>query len=184
MHETAYENAFDARAALRGCADGDQNALQALYSQEAGRMIAVAMRILRRRDLAEDVVQEAFVRIWRQAGLYDAALGSPRAWIYTIVRNLSLNLLRDGKREDVIDDDRLTELSDAAGGDDPLSRLAESSALRRCLENLEPQRRVSLMLAYSEGLTHGEIAGRLGLPLGTVKAWIRRSLLALRECMA
>ena len=178
-------DAFDARAALRACADGDQAALRALYDQEAGHMIAVALRILRRRDLAEDIVQEAFVRIWRQAGLYNAALGSPRAWIYTIVRNLSLNRLRDSAREDIVDDQRLTELSDAAAsGDDPLARLADGSALRRCLDGLEPQRRVSLLLAYTEGLTHGEIASRLGLPLGTVKAWIRRSLLALRECMA
>jgi RNA polymerase sigma-70 factor (ECF subfamily) len=181
----APDDAFDARAALRACADGDQTALRALYDREAGRMIAVALRILRRRDLAEDVVQDAFVRIWRQAGLYNAALGSPRAWIYTIVRNLSLNHLRDGAREDLVDDQRLTELSDAQlTGDDPLARLADGSALRRCLEGLEPQRRLSLVLAYTEGLTHGEIAGRLGLPLGTVKAWIRRSLLALRECMA
>jgi RNA polymerase sigma-70 factor (ECF subfamily) len=130
-------------------------------------------------------VQDAFLRIWRQAGLYNASLGSPRAWIYTIVRNLSLNRLRDGAREDIVDDARLAELSDASlAGDDLLARLADGSALRRCLEGLEPQRRVSLLLAYTEGLTHGEIAGRLGLPLGTVKAWIRRSLLALRECMA
>lgn len=184
MRDQAPEQTFDARAALRGCADGDKNALQSLYAQEAGRMIAVAMRILRRRDLAEDIVQEAFVRIWRQAGLYNPSLGSPRAWIYTIVRNLSLNHLRDGKRVDAVDDERLTALSDAQVADDPLARLADNSALRRCLERLEPQRRVSLLLAYTEGLTHGEIAGRLGLPLGTVKAWIRRSLLALRECMA
>ncbi|HEU0071454.1 MAG TPA: sigma-70 family RNA polymerase sigma factor [Alphaproteobacteria bacterium] len=180
----ATSSDFDARRALRACADGDQQALKALYAQEGGRMIAVAMRILRRRDLAEDVVQDAFVRIWRQAGLYDPNLGSPRAWIYTIVRNLALNLLRNGKREDVVDDQELTALSDADAEGDPLSRLADSSSLRRCLEQLEPQRRVSLLLAYTEGLTHGEIAGRLGLPLGTVKAWIRRSLLALRECMA
>lgn len=185
LDQGAPDDAFDARAALRACADGEQAALRALYDREAGRMIAVALRILRRRDLAEDVVQDAFVRIWRQAGLYNGALGSPRAWMYTIVRNLALNRLRDAARLDLVGDERLTEISDAGlTGDDPLARLAEGSALRRCLEKLDPQRRISLLLAYSEGLTHGEIAGRLGLPLGTVKAWIRRSLLALRECMA
>lgn len=148
-------------------------------------MVAVAQRILRRRDLAEDAVQEAFLRIWRQAGRYDPALGSPRAWIYTILRNLALNLLRDGAREEPVEDERLMALGEGQeAGEDALGRLAEDSALRRCLERLEPPRRASILLAYVEGLSHGEIAGRLGLPLGTVKAWIRRSLLALRECMA
>lgn len=143
-------DAFDARAALRACADGDQTALRALYDQEAGRMIGVALRILRRRDLAEDAVQDAFVRVWRQAGLYNPALGSPRAWLYTIVRNLALNRLRDRAREEVVADERLAELSDAAiAADDPLARLAEGSALRRCLEGLDPKRRASLLLAYT-----------------------------------
>ncbi len=81
MIQPAPDGFFDAREALRACAGGDRAALRALYDHEAGRMVAVAQRILRRRDLAEDAVQDAFLRIWRQAGRYDPALGSPRAWI-------------------------------------------------------------------------------------------------------
>lgn len=174
----------DARAALRACAAGDASALRSLYDKESPRMMGVALRILRRREMAEDVVHDAFLRIWRAAGSYDPALGSPRAWMYAIVRNLAISMLRDGRREDLADDARLAELSDAGLDPAPIERLAEGSALRRCLERLDPKRRESLLLAYANGYSHGEIAGKLGVPLGTIKAWIRRSLSALRECMA
>ena len=148
-------------------------------------MIGVALRIVRRRDLAEDIVQDTFMRIWRAAGRYDSALGSPRAWIYAILRNLAIDSILNSQREELIDDEQLTDMMDSASETAPFfDRLAESSALRRCLQGLEPKRRASLLMAYAQGCSHGEIAGKLGVPLGTVKAWIRRSLTALRECMA
>jgi len=183
--QAAPEAAADDIGALRAVATGDRRALRALYDREAPRMIGIAQRIVRRRELAEEAVQEAFIRIWNRASDYDPSLGSPRAWMYTIVRRLALNMVRDGRREDLVDDDALAALADAgAPHDEALARLADGSALRRCLERLDSKRRDSLVLAYVGGLSHGEIAGRLGIPLGTVKAWIRRSLLALRECMA
>jgi len=169
---------------LAGCAAGDRQALRQLYEIEAPSLLGVALRILRRRDLAEDAVQDALLRIWRGAGRYDPALGSPRAWIYALLRNLCLNRLRDGRElaTDAATLDGLLEQpldpAEAAG------RLADGSALRRCLEGLEPRRRDSVVLAYAGGLTHGEIAGRLGVPLGTAKAWVRRALLQLRECLS
>jgi RNA polymerase sigma-70 factor (ECF subfamily) len=176
IHLQAAETA----AALRRCAEGDRVALRVLFDNEAGRMLAIARRILRRRDLAEEVVQEAFVRIWRKAGSYDSDLGSARSWIYAIVRNLALNALRDGRHE-ILVDEQMPEPGPAP--QDVLGQLAESSALRRCLERLDDNRRNCLLLAYVGGFSHGEIAGRLGAPLGTVKAWIRRGLLSLRECL-
>lgn len=172
----------DLKDALAGCAGGDKAALRMIYDSECAAMIGVAARILKRRELAEEVVQEAFVKIWHNAHRYDSSLGPAKAWIYAIVRNQAINTLRSGRREDLVDEvpedaDSVVEAYAAA------ERLPDGQALRRCLEGLETRRRTSLLMAYVDGFSHGEIAGRLGLPLGTVKAWIRRSLLALRECM-
>lgn len=175
---------FDHAAALAGCARGDGTALRALYDREAPSMIGVAFRIVRRRDLAEEVVHDAFLQIWRKAGQFDPLLGSGRTWIYAIVRNRALNVIRDRSREDLVEAGELEALADQDDHEDLLSRLPERDALRLCLDRLDRPRRASIVLAYVGGFSHGEIAGRLGVPLGTVKAWIRRSLIVLRECLA
>ncbi len=88
-------------AALKACAAGDRKGLAVIYQSEAARMVTVAQRILRRHDLAEEIVQEAFLQIWNKAWQYDASRGSARGWIFAIVRSRSLNALRDGGREDL-----------------------------------------------------------------------------------
>jgi RNA polymerase sigma-70 factor (ECF subfamily) len=173
--------------ALDGCARGDRAALRLIFQQEGGRMIAIAQRILRRRDLAEDVVQEAFIQIWTKASQYAPDRGSARGWIYAIARNRALNLLRDGKRLELTDADTLAEIQDAAHLDhavDAWTDLDEHDRLRECLSRLDETKRRSVLMAYMSGYTHGEIAGRLQVPLGTAKAWVRRGLASLRECMA
>ncbi len=168
---------------LQNCAQGKQAALSELYKNEAAQMIGVAQRIVRRREIAEDIVQETFVQIWRKASLYDPTLGSARGWIYTILRNLSLNAIRN-ERHTPTADDELSALADAANDlEEPFDRLGDGKALKICLGTLDPQRRASILLAYVWGYSHGEIAGRLRLPLGTVKAWIRRSLVSLKTCL-
>ncbi len=170
---------------IAACARGDRAALQAIYQREAGAMIGVAARIVRRRELAEEVVHDVFVQVWRRAASFDPALGSGKAWLYTIVRNRSINLLRDTGREQTRPDEEIVSLVEAgAAAEDAFSKLAEGSALRRCLQQLDPKRRLGILLAYVEGLSHGEIAARLGVPLGTAKTWLRRSLIALRDCLA
>ena len=176
---------FDYAAAIQRCASGDKAALEALFNQEAGRLIAVSLRILRRRDLAEEAVQDAFIQIWRKAHGFDPSLGSARGWIYAIVRHRALNILRDGSREDLVGDDELTARRDGRQtAHDAFDRLPRESRLRRCLETLEPEKRSTILMSYVVGYSHGEIAGRLAVPLGTAKAWIRRGLAALRECMS
>ncbi|WP_099866342.1 sigma-70 family RNA polymerase sigma factor [Pararhizobium haloflavum] len=176
---------LDHAEALSRCANGDRAALKALFEAEAGRLIAVAERILRRRDVAEEVVQDAFIQIWRKADQYSADRGSARGWIYAVVRNRALNVLRDGRREDLADEADLTRLSETANlhDDRVLDRLDATSRLRQCLQQLDEAKRRSLLMAYMSGYTHGEIAGRMNVPLGTAKAWVRRGLSALRECM-
>jgi RNA polymerase sigma-70 factor, ECF subfamily len=173
---------LDLEAELKSCADGDKEALRRVFEAEAPRLVGVAQRILRRRDLAEEAVQEGFARIWLNAGRFDPALGSARGWIYAIVRYRALNMLRDGAREDILAPDAVDALRDAEA-DTAWRRLDADGALRQCLEQLEPNRRKAILLAYVLGLTQGEIAGRMSAPLGTVKAWMRRALIALRECL-
>ena len=172
-------------AALRACAAGDRGALRAIYHAEAPRMLGVALRLLRRRPLAEEAVQDAFVLIWRQAGSFDPARGEARTWIYAILRHRALNILRGEARTELVDDfEPMGLASEDESPEAVIARLCEVGALRRCLDRLEPERRRAVALAYIHGLTHGELAARLGVPLGTMKSWIRRSLLALRDCLA
>lgn len=169
---------------IAGCAAGDRRAVERLYAIEAGRMIGVAERILRRRALAEEAVQDCFVQVWRHAARFDGALGSGRTWIYAILRNRALNILRNESRTDLVEDpDRFDRPSEDEDPEAAVARLSDAGALRRCLERLDPRRRAAVVLAYTQGLTHGELAGRLGLPLGTVKSWIRRSLMSLKDCL-
>lgn len=165
-------------AALARCAVGERSALQVVYDLEAARMIGVARRILLRQDLAEEAVHDAFVRIWRAAGTYNASRGTARNWLYAIVRNRALTIYRSERRYDATDDVESDIEPEVA-----INRLPETSALRKCLERIERPRRDVVVLAYVHGMSHGEMAGRLKLPLGTVKSWVRRSLIALQECM-
>ena len=160
-----------------------------LYEQEGARLLGVALRIVRQRALAEDIVHDACVNIWTRAASYDASRGSARGWIYSVARNLALNAVRDGARELAVDDDTAAAL-DARASLEAWHDMADAFAwqdsagrLGPCLEQLEPVRRNCILHAYVDGLSHNEIARRLEAPLGTVKAWIKRSLAALRECM-
>lgn len=167
-------------AAIARCAAGERLAMRVIYDIEAPRMVGVARRMLRRQDLAEEAVQDTFMRIWRAAGSFDPARGSARTWLYAILRNCAISILRDERRFDI--DGNVAEVA-APATEQALARLPESSALRRCLERLDTQRRSVVVLAYVHGLSHGELAGKLGVPLGTVKSWVRRGLISLQECM-
>ena len=179
------ENKEDHSALIVACGRGDRAALQEIYRREAGAMIGISTRIVKRRELAEEVVQESFVAIWRNAARFDPTIGSGRAWLFQIVRNRSLNMLRDTSRELPTEQDALDAAVDAgADYENAFERLATNSALKRCLDELEPRRKQGILLAFVEGMSHGEIAAKLKVPLGTTKSWLRRSLIALRECMA
>ena len=165
-------------AALARCAAGDRAALQMIYNSEAPKMIGVARRILFRQDLAEEAVHDAFVRIWGAAASFDPHRGSARGWLYAVVRNRALSIHRNEHRYDASDDSALDIDCEAT-----MTRMPETSALRKCLERIDRPRRDVVVLAYVHGMSHGELAGRLKVPLGTVKSWVRRSLFALQECM-
>jgi RNA polymerase sigma-70 factor (ECF subfamily) len=175
----------DCARLLERVAAGERSALGGLFKLEAGRLLAIARRIVRRPELAEEVVQDAFVNVWQKAGLFDRSRGSARGWLATMVRNRALNLMRDGSRVEYHETDTLTELGDRElDAQRAYDALPEASDLRRCLSQLEPARRRSIVLAYVVGFSHGEIAAQLKAPVGTVKAWIRRGMISLQECMS
>jgi RNA polymerase sigma factor (sigma-70 family) len=168
----------------------DDAAFKALYDQCATKLYGLALRVVTHRELAEDVLQEAFMTIWRNAADYRASLSPPMAWLGLIVRSRGLDLLRRraAERTHLTDelDDTLADTLDA-NSPTPLDTAQASEqawALHQCLGQLENKQREVVSLAYVRDLSHSELAQQLRLPLGTVKTWIRRGLDQLRMCMA
>lgn len=166
---------------MHRCARGDQGAFRELYALTSPQLLALLIRMLRRRDLAEEVLQETFVSAWRNAPEYTASRGRVFAWLTTIARNRALDELRRTRRAALDPGASLEDLPDEEGeetyGD------AEVRALAACLDALPDGQRRSVQLAYLDGLSQHEIAGALRAPLGTVKSWVRRGLAALKRCI-
>lgn len=176
---------------LIATAAGDRAAFQSLYRAASPHLFSLLLRILKRREQAEEALQDCFVRIWQKADTYSAKRGSPQAWLMSIARYRALDLIRRRRPEVSLDDDEGNErdIPDDVHDNGPQGPLEASmtgqslDALDRCLDALQPQQRESLLLAYYEGYTHEELADKLDKPLGTVKSWVRRGLQRLRECL-
>ena len=141
-----------------------------------------AHRIVHDRSRAEDVIHDAFAQILRYAKNFDPARGSARGWIYAIVRNTALKMQENARRELALEEDALNAICERGQSvPNPASCIPDSMTLRTMLDELEPNRRASLLLAIIDGRTHEEIAEYLQAPVGTVKAWIRRELMAMRR---
>jgi len=172
-------------ALLAACARREPAALERLYEATAPKLFAVAVRILRREDWAEDVLQECYLRIWSHAQGYRAGLAAPMTWMTSIVRHRCLDWLRRPSPE-VADPDGAALDAAESGEPGPLERLeraGESSAIARCLQGLEARQRQAILLAFYDGMSHSELARHLRQPLGTVKTWVRRGLLRLKACL-
>jgi RNA polymerase sigma factor (sigma-70 family) len=177
-------------ALLDRVATQDESALRELYDLTSAKLYGLALRVVRSRDHAEDVLQEAYLNVWRIAGNYQSHLSPPMAWLGLIVRTRALDFLRRraSERADTTAELDAT-LSDTVAGDAPNpmdTALASQQAwaLHQCLNKLEHKQRELVSLAYLRDLSHGELAAQLKLPLGTVKTWIRRGIEQLRGCMA
>ncbi len=174
---------------LAATARKDGEAFRQLYDATSSKLFGFALRILIKRELAEEVIQESFVSIWNNASGYQAGLAAPMTWMTTIVRNKAFDTLRrmDGAVE--IDADNFDkEVMDALESVDPtpieaLQISDESKALARCFAKLESMQRQAIALAFYHELSHSEVAAQLALPIGTVKTWVRRGLEKLRLCL-
>jgi RNA polymerase sigma-70 factor (ECF subfamily) len=166
------------------CAEADAGALQRLYELTSPVLFACLTRILRRRALAEEALQDVFVSIWQRAGQFSAARGRPMSWMMSIARYRAIDLLRHERSAPVLVPD-LPERAEAPedSKDDAVSWMPASALVERCLSLLTDRQKNCLELAFIGGNSHEDIARLTGNPLGTVKSWIRRGLQSLRKCL-
>lgn len=173
---------------LTAVAGGDERAFARLYALCSPHLYALLLRILKRRDWAEEALQDCFLKVWQKSETYAATRGAPMTWLMTVARYRALDLIRM-KRPEISASDAAEappEAADPSPADDPARRAAEREGLlmlERCMAGLQPEQRNSVLLAYYEGYTHNELSRRLKAPLGTVKSWLRRGLQKLQECL-
>jgi RNA polymerase sigma-70 factor (ECF subfamily) len=192
MHRGAqHQGAMDDKIATLSSLDelaaavgrGSRTALKRLYELEQRRLFGIALRIVRRPEVAADALQDAFVQVWQNAASFSPERGSAAAWLTGIVRFRALDAVRKLGREVLSDDPALGDRTETPDLEAEIDLRVAQGALRRCLGELEDKQRRCVVLAFVEGLTHGEIAERLPAPLGSVKSWVRRGLISLRSCL-
>ncbi|TMH36172.1 MAG: sigma-70 family RNA polymerase sigma factor [Betaproteobacteria bacterium] len=187
------ERSRDLAQLLARAGTGDRAAFATLYERTSSHLFAVVLRICRDRGQAEDILQEVYVNVWRAAGGFDAAQSQPLTWLTSIARNRAIDSLRRAQTQpqlqtatnpDDEDSDVYDDMADEAPGPlELLSRASDARALSHCMQGLNAPQRQSLALAFYDGLSHAEVAEKMGQPLGTVKSWVRRALLSLKTCL-
>jgi RNA polymerase sigma-70 factor (ECF subfamily) len=172
-----------AEVLLEAIGRGSQLALKRLYEIESRRLYGIALRMVRRPEIAADVLQDSFVQIWQNARSFTPDRGAAAAWLTGIVRFRAIDAVRKLRREVLSGD---PTLGDVPIEPDVLERIdadAQATALRRCLQSLDETQRRCILLAFVDGFSHADIAKRLAAPLGSVKSWVRRGLIALKGCL-
>lgn len=170
--------------ALASVRDGRHSALAEVYRCTSAKLFGICLRILKDRSEAEDALQDVYLNVWRKAGSYDPARASPISWLAALARNRAIDHARSSgrRREDP------AELAEAIADDgdtapDLIDRFEQSQRLHGCLDRLDEHQRQAIRAAFLEGFTYSELADRADVPLGTMKSWVRRGLLRLKECL-
>jgi RNA polymerase sigma-70 factor (ECF subfamily) len=169
---------------LASVAKGDEAAFERLYAATRAKLFGVVLRILRRQDLAEEVIQEAYVKIWNSAGQFNPAMASPITWMVSIARNRAIDVVR--KRSEASIEDEPAAMEVASDTPDPLARKEMTEELKRILEcvgQLDPERQKLVLLAYYNGWSREQLSEKFNTPLNTVKTWLRRSMIDIRQCL-
>ncbi len=174
---------IDLETLIVRCGIGDRSAFEALYDATSGKLYAVCCRILGRGHAAEDAMQDTYVKVWTRAERYRVTGHSPMTWLITIARNTAIDRLRAQRRGGDV-----TEYHDIhpAAGSNPETKilvLAEAGRISACLDELGAERRRAVTGAYLDGLSYAELAESAGVPLNTMRTWLRRGLMALKDCV-
>jgi RNA polymerase sigma factor (sigma-70 family) len=171
-------------AALNRVAGGDRAALRLVYDMTAAKLFGVCLRILNDRSEAEDVLQDVYITVWRKAASFDETRASPITWLVAIARNRAIDRVRSAGARGNEPIEAADSVSDPAPlASEVLEAEQEKGRLNGCLDELDGRQSAAIRSAFMDGLTYEELAGRTGVPLGTMKSWIRRGLARLRECL-
>ncbi len=167
-----------------GVGRGSQSALAEVYTRTAAKLFGICLRILGDRSEAEDALQDIYLNVWRKAGSFDPARASPITWLATLARNRAVDRLRAARsRPSEPMDAAADRADDAPDAFAHLQTLQESGRLAACIGELEEPQAAAIRSAFFSGFTYSELAERSGVPLGTMKSWVRRSLIRLRDCL-
>lgn len=172
---------------LARCALNDRRSFEQLYRATSAQLFGLILRIVKQQDIANEVLQESYVKIWNRASDYSVNKAAPMTWMGTIARNHAIDTLRRGNQQpDTVDEpvDELVWLAeDNPGPEEQAHDQQRNAALYQCLNQLEGKQKQAMLMAYFQGLTHEELSAQLATPMGTVKSWIRRGLQRLKQCL-
>lgn len=188
MGTIAIETAADDRRrladALVRAGNGDRAALREVHDRTSAKLYGICLRILADRSEAEDVLQDVYLAVWRRGASFDATRASPITWLATLARNRSIDRLRARPNIKAVDVENAADVEDGSrSAPDLIDASEEAKRLDGCLGQLESQHASAIRTAFFEGVTYDTLAARAGIPLGTMKSWVRRSLLKLRTCL-
>lgn len=177
-------HASDIESLINRVALGDRAAFASLYKATSPKLMGICLCILKNRGDAEEALQEVYIKVWQRAKTFAAGMSAPSAWLAAIARNHAIDVIR-ARKPDAEDIDAAYDLSDdtVPNPEQRMTIVDEGRRIDRCMKELDPSHASAVRRAYVEGLSYLELADELQVPLNTVRTWLRRSLLKLRECM-
>ena len=171
-------------AALSGVARQDRSALRHVYDMTAAKLFGICLRISGDRESAEDILQDVYIKVWNRAGRFDAGRASPITWLCAIARNSAIDWRRSTGRVAMLPEEAAANVSDASLRADQMIEAGQDRArIFDCLDQLDDRTNWSIRAAFFDGLTYAELAERAKVPLGTMKSWVRRGMLRLKDCI-